>query len=154
MFSCQEGSSLGDESALVPVQNETIGRNRLAFALCAITDSADKLVTKASKPDGMIYAAFWPSDAQPLVIAAVYARISTAHMPSYPVISMSLRHKPATRSGRRGPLGRAVTSQIPQFVSAWNFFAFASLEGLLPGALRVLSESQKRHFFMIAILAI
>ena len=56
MFSCQEGSSLGDESDKMLVQDETIGRKRLSLALCAMFDPADKLVTKASKPDGVTYA--------------------------------------------------------------------------------------------------
>ena len=40
VFSCQDGLSLGDESAMVPVQHETIGRKRLAFGLCAMFDPA------------------------------------------------------------------------------------------------------------------
>ena len=36
--------------ALALVQHEIIGRKRLVFCLCAVSDSVDKLVTKGSNP--------------------------------------------------------------------------------------------------------
>ena len=71
------------------------------------------------------------------------AKLGRSQACSGPVISMSLRHKPATRSGRRMPLGRVVNLQIPRFVSAWNSFC----SQVLKASLRLLSERRVRHNF-------
>ena len=75
------------------------------------------------------------------------AKIDRSRACSGPVISVSLRHKTETRSGRRRPLGRVVTSQIPMFVSAWNSFC----SQVLKASLRLVSEHRVRHNFELKL---